>query len=113
MKNDTTFLPRLFKELRKRPINKHGKGWNGSLVSGENVGGYATQGSQDYLHFAKVVCDVAQADLSEFFESYGMFIPVENHFVGDYANYFVTTTQADIDAARAYMQKYPKKLNNN
>ena len=112
MKNDTTFLPRLFKELRKRPINKHGKGWNGSLVSGENVGGYATQGSQDYLHFAKVVCDVAQADLSEFFESYGMFIPVENHFVGDYANYFVTTTQADIDAARAYMQKYPKKLNN-
>jgi hypothetical protein len=87
MKNDTTFLPRLFKELRKRPINKHGKGWNGSLVSGENVGGYATQGSQDYLHFAKVVCDVAQADLSEFFESYGMFIPVENHFVGDYSNY--------------------------
>lgn len=112
MKNDTTFLPRLFKELRKRPINKHGNGWDGSLSSGENVGGYATQGRQDYLHFAKVVCDVAQADLSEFFESYGMFIPVTNHFVGDYANYFVSTTQADIDEARAYMQKYPKKLNN-
>lgn len=112
LKNDTTFLPRLFKELRKRPVNKHGKGWDNSLVSGENVGGYATQGREDYLHLAKVICDVAQADLSEFFESYGMFIPVSNVFVGDYANYFVTTTQADIDEARAYMQKYPRKLYN-
>ena len=112
MKNDTTFLPRLFKELRKRPINKYGTGWDNSLVSGENQGGYPTSGAEDYLHFAKVVCDVAQADLSEFFDAYGMFVPVEKVFVGDYSNYFVTTTQAQIDAAKAYMQKYPRKLGN-
>lgn len=112
MKNDTTFMPRLFKELRKRPINRHGNGWDNSLVSGEHKGGYATKGSEDYLHLAKVICDVAQADLSELFEAYGMFVPMKNRYVGDYADFFVTTTQAEIDAARAYMQKYPRKLGN-
>ena len=112
MHNDETFLPRLFKALRQDPINPQGDGWDASLTSGDNVGGYKSYGRQDYLKFAKKVCDVAQADLSEFFESYGMFIPVENYFVGDYSNYFVTTTQKDIDEAKAYMQKYPKKLGN-
>lgn len=112
MHNDDTFLPRLFKALRQDPINPQGAGWDNSLVSGDNVGGYRSNGREDYLKFAKKVCDVAQADLSEFFEAYGMFIPVENYFVGDYSNYFVTTTQKDIDEAKAYMKKYPKKLGN-
>lgn len=112
MHNDDTFLPRLFKALRQDPINPQGDGWDNSLVSGDNVGGYRSNGREDYLKFAKKVCDVAQADLSEFFEAYGMFIPVENYFVGDYSNYFVTTTQKDIDEAKAYMKKYPKKLGN-
>lgn len=97
MKNDTTFYPRLFKELRRDPMIKRG---NSSL------------GREDYLHFAKKCCDIAQADLSEFFESYGFFVPIKNFAVEDYANYVVNTTQADIDAAKAYMQKYPKKLGN-
>lgn len=112
MHNDDTFIPRLFKAMRQDPINPQGDGWDGSLVSGDNVGGYKSYGRQDYLKLAKKICDVAQADLSEFFEAYGMFIPVENYFVGDYSNYFVTTTQKDIDEAKAYMQKYPKKLGN-
>lgn len=110
--NDDTFYPRLFQAMRKDPINKQGDGWDNSLVSGENSGGYRSYGRQDYLKFAKKVCDIAQADLSEFFEAYGMFVPEDNVFVGDYANYFVTTTQKDIDDAKAYMQKYPKKLGN-
>ncbi|MCF0198324.1 MAG: hypothetical protein HUK02_03240 [Bacteroidaceae bacterium] len=114
-KHDERFLQKLFKELRKDPMSKGT--WNGSLTAttsdGEVIqGGNAVSGAQDYLHFAKKVCDVAQADLSEFFEAYGMFVPENNHFVGDYANYFVTTTQKEIDAAKAYMKKYPKKLGN-
>lgn len=93
---DTTFYPRLFKALRANPMHQNGK----------------NSGREDYLHFAKLCCDVAQADLSEFFEAYGFFVPVENYEVGDYSTYYVTTTQADIDAALKYMHKYPKKYAN-
>ena len=55
---------------------------------------------------------MAQADLSEFFEAYGMFVPGTNIHVGDYADYYVTTSQADINAARKYMQQYDRKLGN-
>ena len=94
-KHDEQFLPNLFRAMRKNPIDK-------------NTG----RGSTDYLHLAKKICDVAQADLSEFFEAYGMFVPGNNIHVGDYADYYVTTTQADINAARRYMQKYERKLGN-
>lgn len=93
---DTTFYPRLFKALRKNPMHQHNK----------------TSGNEDYLHFAKLCCDLLQADLSEFFESYGFFVPINNYEVGDYSTYYVTTTQADIDAAIRYMHKYPKKYSN-
>ena len=94
-KHNEQFLPDLFRALRKNPINKStGKGAN------------------DYLHLAKKICDVAQADLSEFFEAYGMFVPGTNIHVSDYADYYVTTSQADINAARTYMQKYEWKLGN-
>ena len=100
--NDDEFLPNLFRQMRKKPINK----WSGP---GNGVTSY---GKDDYLHLAKMICDVAKADLSEFFEAYGMFIPVDKFHVGDYADYYVTTTQAHIDAAKKYMQKYEKKLGN-
>ena len=100
--NDDEFLPNLFRMMRKKPINK----WSGP---GNGVTSY---GKDDYLHLAKMICDVAKADLSEFFEAYGMFIPVDKFHVGDYSDYYVTTTQAHIDAAKKYMQKYEKKLGN-
>ncbi len=101
--NDDEFLPNLFRQMRKKPINK----WSGSGGSGPT-----SYGRDDYLHLAKMICDVAKADLSELFEAYGMFIPVTKYEVSDYASYTVTTTQADIDAAKKYMQKYEKKLGN-
>ena len=115
MHHDDQFLPNLFRALRKNPIEKR-SGWDsttpfedgGETKTGANI----TYGRLDYLHLAKTVCDVAQADLSEFFESYGMFVPADKVHVGDYANYLVTTTQADINNAKKYMQKYPKKLGN-
>ena len=117
--HDDQFLPNLFRMMRKKPFSKN-DGWDSTTEftyteKGETktgTGANITNGKNDYLHLAKMICDVAQADLSEFFESYGMFVPVKNFHVGDYANYLVTTTQADIDAAKAYMQKYPKKLGN-
>jgi len=117
--HDDQFLPNLFRMMRKKPFSKR-DGWDSTTEytyteDGEvktGTGANITYGKNDYLHLAKMICDVAQADLSEFFESYGMFVPVKNFLVGDYANYLVTTTQADINAAKAYMQKYPKKLGN-
>ena len=101
--HDPNFYPNLFRKLRTNPINK----WSGPGGTGPT-----SYGKDDYLHLAKMICDVAQADLSEFFEAYGMFIPVDMCAVGDYADYTVTTTQAHIDAAKKYMQKYEKKLGN-
>ena len=101
--HDPEFYPNLFRQMRKKPINK----W-----SGPGNGGPTSYGKDDYLHLAKMICDVAKADLSEFFEAYGMFIPVNMLHVSDYSNYDVTTTQAHIDAAKKYMQKYEKKLGN-
>ena len=94
-KHDEQFLPNLFRAMRKSPIDKS-----------------SGKGSTDYLHLAKTICDVAQADLSELFEAYGMFVPGTKVHVSDYAEYYVTTTQADINAARKYMQKYERKLGN-
>lgn len=94
-KHNEQFLPDLFRALRKNPIDKNGG-----------------KGNTDYLHLAKTMCDVAQADLSELFEAYGMFVSGDKIHVNDYADYYVTTTQADINAARSYMQQYNRKLGN-
>ncbi len=96
MENDTTFLPNLFKLLRANPMSKSG----------------TMSGSTDYLKFAQKVCDAANADLSEFFEAYGMFVPCDNYFVDDYSQYYVTTTQSEINTALKAMKKYEKKLGN-
>ena len=113
---NTNFYPKLFTLLRQNPINKGS--WDDSLTADSDgdgtidvKGGYKSYGKNDYLHIAKMMCDAAGEDLSEFFEAYGMFIPVSNFFVDDYSKYWVTTTQADIDAAKAYMQRYPKAGN--
>ena len=103
------FYPTLFKLLRQDPIRKRSSTYDASLAN-ENgvVGGYISYGKQDYLHMAKKMCDAAQLDLSELFEVNGMFVPYDKFYVGDYGDYWVTTTQADIDAAKAYMARYPK-----
>ena len=104
------FYPTLFKMLRQDPIKKRTGPYDASLKNGDGevVGGYITYGKTDYLHMAKKMCDAAQLDLSELCEVNGMFVPYDKLFIGDYSNYWVTTTQADIDAAKAYMARYPK-----
>ena len=111
--HNPNFYPTLFKLLRQDPIRKRSSDYDASLVNGDGnvVGGYKSYGKQDYLHMAKKMCDAAQQDLSEFFEVNGMFVPVNNRYIGDYADYWVTTTQQDIDEAKAYMHRYPKGPN--
>lgn len=107
------FYPTLFKMLRQDPIRKRSNDYDASLVNGDGqtVGGYKSYGKDDYLHMAKKMCDAAGEDLSEFFEVNGMFVPVNNRYIGDYSDYWITTTQQDIDEAKAYMHRYPKAGN--
>ena len=104
------FYPTLFKLLRNDPIQKRTGPSDATLTDGDGnvVGGRITYGKTDYLHMAKKMCDAAQLDLSELFEVNGMFVPYEKKFIGDYSNYWVTTTEQDIKDAKAYMARYPK-----
>ena len=103
------FYPTLFKMLRKDPIKKRSGTYDSSLANEEGiVGGYISYGKEDYLHMAKKMCDAAQLDLSELFEVNGMFVPYEKFYVSDYGDYWVTTTEKDIEDAKAYMHRYPK-----
>ncbi len=90
---DTTFYPRLFEELRNDPLMK------GSITNAKN----------DQLKFAEKCCEVAQMDLSEFFEAWGFFEPMDNVLIGDYGNYNVTLTEEDAAASRERMQQYSRK----
>lgn len=111
--NKPDFYPTLFRMLRKDPIEKGP--WDGSLSTDSDgdgvtdiVGGFRSSGKDDYLKMARMMCDAAGEDLSELFEAYGMFVPVSDYWIGDYSNYWMTTTQEDIDEAKAYMRRYPK-----
>ena len=107
--HNPNFYPTLFKMLRQDPIQKRSSTWDANVEDGDgNKGGYISYGKQDYLHMAKKMCDAAQLDLSELFEVNGMFVPYEKFYVGDYGNYWVTTTEQDIAEAKAYMARYPK-----
>ena len=96
---DTTFYPRLFEALRHDRLNK---GPQDNWV-------FQTEAIEDQLKFAEKCCEIAQMDLSEFFEAWGFFVPMENTAIGDYSNYNVNLTKEEADASRSRMQKYPKK----
>lgn len=97
---DKTFYPRLFDALRADPLQKGERDAN--MV-------YQTYGIDDQLKFAEKCCEVAQMDLSEFFEAWGFFVPMTNVHIGDYGNYNVNMTKEEAEASRARMQKYEKK----
>ena len=96
---DTDFYPNLYRALRSDPLN--------------HTANTFVPASEDYLKFYKKCCSVSGYDLTEFFQVYGFFtIPTQTsytlsettrdaHLVGDYANYYVYTTQKMIDDAKA------------
>lgn len=100
------FYPELFKALRSDPMNHSGN----TFISA----------TEDYLKFYKKCCSVSGYDLTEFFQAYGFFviptlasytIDEGNYYtpkyvtkdaykVEDYATYYLTITQSEIDAAK-------------
>ena len=97
---DKTFYPRLFEALRKDPLQEGARDGNWTAQ---------TMAKDNQLKFAEKCCEVAQMDLSEFFEAWGFFVPMTDAWVGDYTNYNVNLTKEEAEASRARMQKYSKK----
>ncbi len=96
--NDTLFYPKLFKLLREDPIVKRGS----------SDKSYINKGSDDLLHFAEKCCEASGENMTAFFESWGFFVPMNENHYGDYADYYITSTQEMIDATKAKMAEYPK-----
>nr|MCR5780496.1 M60 family metallopeptidase [Bacteroidaceae bacterium] len=95
----TDFYPELFKAFRADPMVHEGN----TFISA----------TDDYLKFYKTCCQVSGYDLTEFFEAYGFFvIPTLTSYtlngvtkdaykVEDYANYYLTITQSEINTVKA------------
>ena len=115
------FYPTLFEELRADKLvgwsttsqKNHGGGeCNGDGDHPMDANGYvlgSMDAKHDQLKFVEKCCSIAQMDLTEFFESWGFFIPMKNAYVGDYGHHHVYLHQEDIDACKARISQYPKK----
>jgi len=88
-KNDITFFPRLFEALRKDGFTWGSPNSTSNPVLGQNM----------HLKLYEKCCIAAGEDLTDFFRAYGFFEPMNLLLVGDYSNYYVTSTQSNIDAS--------------
>lgn len=105
--NKPDFFPTLFKLLREDPLVLTGNcGKEDAPFNVENMGDGGC-----FLHIYKKCCEAAQEDLTEFFRTWGFFVPFENMFFGDYTNRRQTLTQAQIDEAIAYVKSKHWKEN--
>ncbi|MCF0188898.1 MAG: hypothetical protein HUK04_05340 [Bacteroidaceae bacterium] len=105
--HDTEFFPKVVNRLREKGLRHE----NGRLVPA----------TDDYLLFAEACCEVAGADLSDFFQMYGFFDLIANDSeqdgvackkVDDYSVYYLYVTQDMIDATIAKCHSYDKKMKN-
>lgn len=81
------FYPRLYELLRQNPLDHTA---------------YAHINSKDdLLHFAKMCCMAAGEDLTDFFDAWGFFTPLDDYFIDDYAQYHTYLSQEEIDQWKA------------
>jgi hypothetical protein len=85
------FWPEMFKYLRQEE----------NRIVESNPG-------EGQMKFAKAACKVANEDLTDFFEMWGFFEPVNNVDYSQYGNWKYNVTQAMIDETKAYMAQFPK-----
>jgi hypothetical protein len=91
---NTSFYPELFKALRNDPLVLYNS-------SNNNNGG---------LKFVRKVCEIAQEDLTDFFDIWGFFEPIKKgSTIEDYGTHNLTVTQAGIDATKETIAQYPVK----
>lgn len=102
-----TFFKELIDKFRKTPM--------------QNGAGTTFSAANDYLRFAQFCSDVAQEDLTEFFELWGFFRRTgekvemkynDGYYDPIYPHFWINVKQADIDACKAHMAGYPKKRSN-
>ncbi len=93
--NNPEFFQRLFIALRNDPMKKS----TSSINYGKN----------DLLKFVEKCCEVAQEDLTTFFDAWGFFVPMNNLLIGDYGNYKLTSSQSMINTTKNNIAKYTKK----
>lgn len=98
VKGDTTFYPRVFKAMRATPLKARDPQYYANYVNGD----------EDLLLFAKVCCDVAQMDLSEFFRFWGYLELTDKQHIGDYGDFYLTTRESDVQEFLAHAAQYPK-----
>ncbi len=96
--NDPLFYQKLFKLLRENPLTARS-------------GSQGCTGAEDYLHFARMASDAAGEDLTDFFEYWGFFVPVDSVRMSCYQTWYMTTTEEMIAEAKAYMARHLKKCN--
>ena len=60
------------------------------------------------LLFAKMACQAANEDLTDFFELWGFFVPVDNVTYDQYGTWNYNVTEQMIDEAKNYMSRFPK-----
>ena len=91
---NTSFYPELFKALRKDPMVLYNS-------SNNNSGG---------LKFVRKVCEIAQEDLTDFFEIWGFFEPIKSGSkIEDYGTHSIAVTKTNINSTKAKLAQYEKK----
>ena len=100
----TDFFPILFELNRNDRMSSSNLGW----IDGK---GHAS-GTESMLKYYKQACKAAGEDLTEFFRAHGFFFLLNQKERGDYSTSFYSQTQAEVDAAIAWVkaQGYPENL---
>lgn len=95
-KHNTKFYPRLYELLRNYPLQK----------------AYYLNPRYDALQFVRMCCLAAEEDLTNFFEAWGMFVPLKSYHIGDYSNFMATLTEEDIKAVKDEIKSWGFPENN-
>ncbi len=91
---NTSFYPELFKALRSDPLVLYNS-------SNNNNGG---------LKFVRKVCEVAQEDLTDFFDIWGFFEPIKTGTkIEDYGEHPIAVTSSGIKSTLGKIAQYPVK----
>lgn len=91
---NTSFYPELFKALRKDPLTLYNS-------TNNNNGG---------LKFVRKVCEIAQEDLTDFFDIWGFFEPIKTGTkIDDYGSHPIAVLKTNINTTKANISKYEKK----